>query len=198
MDNYYQILGIMAGVIGLLGYIPYIVSILQGKTKPNRASWFIWTLVGGLLAFSYMSAGDMNTAWVPLGYFIGPFVTAILSIRYGYAVWTKLDTFCVVAALISVVPWLFSHNASLTLIINVLIDSTGAIPTIVKSYREPETEDFTAWLLFFIANTLEVVAISDWSNLTVIYPVYLFFLAGSITAFILRGKIKKKLSTSQY
>lgn len=190
--NFYQTIGIIAGVLALAGYIPYIISILREKTKPNRASWFIWTLVGGLLAFSYLAEGDKTSIWLPIGYFIGPFITAILSIRYGYAAWTKLDTACVIVAIISIIPWYLSDSATFTLIINVLIDSTGAIPTIVKSYREPETEDFTAWLIFFIANTLELFAISKWS-IASIYPVYLFFLAGSIVLFILKDKLKKKL-----
>src|SRR6185295_20064326 len=94
-------IGIIAGIIALSGYIPYIISILRGKTKPNRATWFIWAMIGGLLAISYAAAGDPKAIWLPIGYFLGPFVTAILSIRYGYSVWSKLDTICVIAALLS-------------------------------------------------------------------------------------------------
>ncbi len=188
MNNLYESLGIIAGILALTGYIPYIISILRGKTQPNKATWFIWTLVGGLLAFSYFTTGDKNTIWLPLGYFFGPLITAILSLQYGYAQWSKLDTFCIIAAIISIIPWVLSHDATLTLIINVVIDSTGAIPTLVKSYKEPDTEDFTAWLIFFIANTLEVVAISQW-NIAAIYPIYLFLLAGSITAFTIKDKL---------
>lgn len=187
----YETIGIIAGILAIGGYIPYILSILMGKTRPNRATWFIWTIVGGLLAFSYMAEGDQNSIWLPLGYFLGPLITAILSIRYGYAEWTRLDTFCIVAALISIIPWVLSDSAAMTLIINVLIDSTGAIPTLVKTFREPETEDFTAWLIFFVANTLQLFAISMW-NLAALYPIYLFLLAGSMVVFILRGKFRKK------
>ncbi|EKD71766.1 MAG: hypothetical protein ACD_46C00103G0007 [uncultured bacterium] len=190
MGNIHEIIGIIAGILALAGYIPYIISILRGKTKPNRASWFIWALVGGLLAFSYFAEGDPHAIWLPIGYFIGPFITAVLSIRYGYSEWTRLDTFCIIAALISIIPWVLSQDAILTLIINVIIDAAGAIPTLVKSYYEPETEDFTAWLIFFIANTLQLFAITIW-NLSAIYPIYLFFLAGIITYFIVKDKIKQ-------
>ena len=190
MDNIHQIIGIIAGILAILGYIPYIISILRGRTRPNKATWLIWTLVGALLAFSYSAEGDINSIWLPMGYFLGPFITTILSIRYGYSEWSKLDKICIVVAILSIIPWLLSDNATFTLLINVLIDSTGAIPTVVKSYREPETEDATAWAIFFIANTIELFAISTW-NLASIYPIYLFFLAGTIITFILRDKIKK-------
>ncbi len=185
----HETLGIIAGILALLGYIPYIYSIFKGTTRPNRATWFIWTIVGGLLAFSYIAEGDQTSIWLPLGYFIGPFIVALLSLKYGYAIWTKLDTFCTVAALISIVPWVLSDNAIFTLIINVIIDATGAIPTLVKTYSEPETEDLPAWAIFFVANTIQLFAISIW-GIAAIYPIYLFFLAGAMVAFILKGKIK--------
>jgi len=190
MTNIHQTIGIVAGILAIGGYVPYIISILRGKTRPERATWLIWTIVGGLLAFSFLASGDKNAIWVPMGYFLGPFITALLSIRYGYTVWSKLDTFCVIAALLSILPWVFSKDATLTLLINVFIDSTGALPTVIKTYREPETEDLTAWIVFFIANTLELFAIQQW-NIASVYPVYLFVLAGTIVFCILLDKIKK-------
>lgn len=186
----HETIGIVAGVLALAGYIPYIYTIFTGATKPNKATWIIWTIVGGLLAFSYLAEGDQNAIWLPLGYFIGPLLVAILSFKYGYSEWSRLDIICLVMALISIVPWLLSKDATITLLINVLIDSTGAIPTIVKTYREPDTEDFTAWTIFFIANTLQLFAISAW-HLSVLYPIYLFFLAATMVLLIVKDKIRK-------
>lgn len=193
MGDIYQTLGIVAGVLGLGGYIPYIISVLRGKTRPERATWFIWTLVGGLLAISYLYSGDRNTIWLPLGYFFGPFIVAILSIWYGYSTWSKLDTFCVTAALISIVPWILSSNPIFTLLLNVAIDATGAIPTVIKTYHEPETEDLTAWIVFFIANTIQVAAIQEW-NFAATYPIYLFALALIMVLFIVKGKFKRTIN----
>jgi hypothetical protein len=187
----YETIGIIAGILAISGYIPYIYSIITGETKPNRATWFIWTIVGGLLAFSYIAEGDQNSIWLPLCYFLGPLMVALLSLKYGYAEWSHLDTICIVAATLSIIPWIYADSASTTLIINLIIDSTGAIPTLVKTFREPETEDLVAWLVFFVANTLQLFAISLW-NLASLYPIYLFLLATSMVIFILRGKISRK------
>jgi len=190
MDNSHQIIGIIAGILALLGYVPYIISILKNKTRPNRATWFIWSIVGGLLAFSYMSEGSVHAIWVPIGYFIGPLTVAALSIRYGYAQWSKVDTICLVTALISIIPWIFSKDATITLLINVFIDMAGALPTLVKTYHEPETEDLTAWAIFFLANTLELFAITA-VDLSLAYPIYLFILASSMVALILRRPLQR-------
>src|SRR3990167_10674293 len=193
MSNLYEILGIIAGILALVGYIPYIYTTVRGKTRPNKATWIIWTVIGGLIAFSYLFEGDKNTIWLPLGYFIGPLIVAILSFRFGYSEWTKLDIICLVVGGISIIPWIIADNAMFTLLINVFIDATGAIPTLVKTYREPETEDLTAWFIFFVANTLEIFAIEQW-NLAALYPVYLFILAGLMVLFILRDKLKNKIT----
>jgi hypothetical protein len=187
-----EMLGIIAGIIGLAGYIPYIISIIKGETKPNKASWFIWTVVGGLLAFSYAAEGDINAIWVPIGYFVGPLIVAILSLKYGYSTWSMVDKICIVIAVISIIPWWLSHDATITLLINLIIDFMGAIPTVIKTYREPETEDFLAWTMFFIANTLLIIVVDVW-NVSALYPVYLFFLAGTIFVLTLMDKLKKKL-----
>lgn len=193
--NHYEIIGIIAGILAITGYIPYIISILRGTTKPNRATWFIWTIVGGLLAFSYIAEGDQNSIWLPLGYFFGPLIAALLSLKYGYAQWTRLDTYCIAAAILSIIPWVLSDNATATLIINVAIDIFGALPTVVKAYHEPETEDFTAWVIFFVANTLQLFAISMW-NIAAIYPIYLFILAGTLVLFIVKGKLQASSARS--
>src|SRR3990167_6959024 len=192
MSNLYEILGIIAGILALVGYIPYIYTTVRGKTRPNKATWIIWTVIGGLIAFSYLFEVDKNTIWLPLGYFIGPLIVAILSFRYGYSKWSKLDIACLVVGALSIIPWIILDNAIFTLLINVFIDATGAIPTVVKTYREPETEDFSAWTIFFVANTLELLAIEQW-NLAAIYPIYLFILAGLIVFFIMKNKVKKKI-----
>ena len=33
------LLGQLAGTISFLGFVPYIIEIVQGKTRPNRATW---------------------------------------------------------------------------------------------------------------------------------------------------------------
>lgn len=185
-----EFIGLAAGIIGIGGYIPYIISIFRGATQPNRATWIIWTVIGGLLAFSYMAEGNPESIWLPFGYFLGPFLVALLSFKYGYTTWTRLDTFCLVGAGLSLIPWVFANNPAYTLIINLLIDSIGAIPTIVKTYREPETEDANSWLVFFTANTLQLFAISTW-NLSSLYPIYLFILAGTMITLTFFDKWRK-------
>src|SRR5665213_2181309 len=114
----HETLGYVAGILAIGGYIPYIIATLKGTTKPNKATWIIWMVVGGLLASSYVASGDHASMWLPIGYFIGPLLVAILSFKFGYSEWTRLDKVCLVAALLSLIPWFLSKNPSMTLVIN--------------------------------------------------------------------------------
>lgn len=177
-------IGMLAGIISLLAFLPYIGAILQGKTKPNRASWWIWATIGMILAISYHASGAHTTIWVPISYVIGPTITALLSIKYGEGGWNTLDRACLTGAFISLVIWWLSKSPVLALFINLFIDLLGALPTLVKSYSDPESEDRTAWLLFVTGNTVNLFALKKWTIILAAYPVYMVAVSGLIAIFV--------------
>ena len=140
------ILGMIAGVIAFLAYIVYIISIFRGKTKPNRATWWIWAFMGLVVGLSYYASGAENTIWVPFVEFIEPFSIALLSIKYGEGgLENKTDLICLFGAIVSIILWIIFDNPVVAIVINLAVDSFAIIPTIKKSYLRPEGEDFWAW-----------------------------------------------------
>lgn len=184
-----ETIGRIAGILSLLGFAPYAIAVCQGKTHPNRATWWIWTVVGAVLCASYYSSGARYSVWVPVSYMVGPLLTALLSLKYGKGGWNKFDLACLVGAAISLVFWWLSGSPLQAITMNIAIDLLGALPTIKKSYYEPWTEDLLSWVLFFAGNTLNLFAIGHWSLLTSIYPLYLFCISAIITALIARSKV---------
>jgi hypothetical protein len=184
MANFQEIIGRIAGIISLVGFVPYILTILQGKTRPNRVTWWIWTVIGGMLCASYYSAGARYTLWVPISYVIGPLTIAVLSIKYGEGGWNKFDRLCLYGASVSLVLWWLLGSPLIALMINILIDLFGALPTIRKSYYEPETEDRLSWSLFLTGNSINLSAIQNWSLATSIYPLYLLSISAIIMTLI--------------
>lgn len=185
------LLGQIAGAVSLLGFVPYIVEIVQGKTRPNRATWWIWTVVGAMLCASYFASGARHSVWVPLSYVVGPLITAILSLRYGEGGWDRFDRGCLGASLISLLVWLVARSPLLALAANIGIDVLGALPTIRKSYYEPEAESVLSWAVFLVADTLNLCAIGAWSPATALYPLYLFVLAAILVTLMLRPRITR-------
>lgn len=191
-------IGIVAGFLSLLGFVPYLVTIWQGKTRPNRATWWIWAIVGLILCTSYYSSGAVETIWVPVGCAIGHFIIAILALKYGEGGWNRFDRACFLGASISLLLWWRFSSPLIALVINIVIDFLGALPTIKKSYYKPETEDLLTWMIFLSAHTLNLFAIKEWSFLLSCYPLYLFCIVATIVVLLLYRKIRVPLTSSQH
>jgi hypothetical protein len=167
-------LGFGAGIIALAAYILYIASIFRRESKPSRATWWIWTLMGLVLAISYFYSGASNTIWVPIVEFVGPLSIALLSIKYGEGgLDSKTDLVCLFGALVSVVLWIAFQNPLVALVTNLCIDAFALFPTMKKSYLRPEDENFWAWFGTMSADTLNLFAAERFSFAILVYPIYM-------------------------
>lgn len=184
----------IAGVIGLLGYIPYMLAIFKIKTIPNLATWWIWGVIGWVAFASYFSAGGHETFWLMLSYAIGPSIIALMSLKYGRGDVTRFDVCCLIISGVSLILWVATSRPLLVLTINLGIDIIGCLPTVRKTYFEPHTEDSLAWIVFWVGNTFNFVAVLMSRKLdfaTLSYPVYLFLLASIMVALIIKKPHKK-------
>lgn len=166
--------GQLAGLLVFIAYIPYVLGAIRGLAKPNRATWFIWSVVNIIIAASYWKAGAGNTILVPLLNAFGTTLIALLSLKYGEGGWTRLDRACLFASGISLILWWLTGNPVIALTINILIDAIGAIPTMVKTYHDPKHENGSAWTIWMVAYLINLFAIESWTYAIAAYPVYLF------------------------
>jgi hypothetical protein len=185
-----QVIGITAGVIVLVAYLPYNLAMIQGKTRANRASWWIWTVLGVILGAGTYAAGARAAIWVPVSFIIGPLVTAIVALRYGEGGWTPFDRACLLGSAASLVLWRLSNSPLWALILNIVIDVLGALPTIKKSISRPESENRLTWTTFFFANSLNLLAVESWTLLAVLYPLYLCVMTGLFSVLLWRPHIR--------
>ena len=191
-----SVAGVIAGGISLLAYLLYNLAIFRGETKPNRATWWILTVVGLLILTSYYAEGARETIWVPLAYVLGPLVIAILSIKRGQGGWTYFDKWCLAGSGISVLLWFLTSQPFIALCINIFIDFLGLLPTIKKSYEKPESEDRTAWVVEVIANAINLLAVKSWIVTLYIYPVYLVVINSVVAILLIIGRSKNRSSRS--
>ncbi len=190
--DFHSIAGLCAGILSFLGFAPYIISTLKGKTRPNRATWIIWTVIGVLLLLSYRSAGATHALWLSAANVIAFCVIILLLFKYGEGGWETLDIACLVGAALGLLLWWYFSSPLPTLYLSILIDFVGALPTLKKSYQNPEGEDSLTWKIFGAANTLNLFAIEEWSFKMAAYPLYMFCISGSIALILI---LRKKSST---
>ncbi len=195
MDFILYNLGKIAGLLSFSAYIVYIISILKGATRPSRSTWWILTLVGGLILWSSYSLGLYESLWIQTAYVLGPFILAVLSIKYGSGDGlSSLDKVCLAGALISGLLWILFNSPLIGLLGSIIVDFIGLVPTIRKSVFLPEEEDPNAWLLETVSSILNVLAITSWFTLEHkdwIYALYLLLINGSLTILLWRKRIYK-------
>lgn len=192
LDTTYNIAQ-LAGLISLIGFVPYVIGILKGRVKPSLSTWIIWAVIGTILFVSYFKTSpDLNNSiWVPLSYAIGPIIICCLAFKYGDKGLNYFDFFCLFISFSSLIISYAVDIFYISLFLSILADFLGAFPTIIKSYKDPESEDFSAWTIFLIGNTINIAFMKDLYDYSSIYPAYLFVVSVIIFVFLTWGKIRK-------
>ena len=188
--NILGILGILSGLLSAICYLPYIRDILLGKSKPERASWFIWTVLGSIAFFSQLSKGATNSLWMVGVQTIGVVIISLLSIKFGSDGFSKRDIFALLIAAIGVIMWFFTKDASIALYITILVDAAGSILTVIKSYEDPESETISMWILASLGGLLSALAVGQLNFILLLYPVYICLANLSVVTAIYLGRRK--------
>lgn len=195
MVNLKFVFGLLGSIFTIICFVPYIVSILQGKTKPNRATWWVWAINGSLLSLGNLAAGADYTMLPIICPVIAQCCIAILSIKYGSGGWNRFDRRCLVASGFSFILWRVLDYDLIAIVLPLLIDVLAALPTFKKSYYEPETEDLLTYILYTIGGLFAVLAIGKWSFEIAITPLYILCLNAAIVFVLTRHKTLLVFST---
>ncbi len=191
-EDFMAFMGILAGVISLLAYIPYISSIIRRQTNPSRTTWWTFFSIELVTLFTYEGLGASNTIFFLIGDLVGCFLIALLSILYGKNEMSFFDKLCFLGAAVSLGLWIiFRGNPSIAFSASFIVGIIAMIPTLKKTYLNPRGENTLAWLLSFVAATMNISAIETWSLVVVSYPFYEFFVNGMIV-FLLSRRGKNK------
>ena len=62
-----QIFGYFSALLSIIMIAPYIRDIFRLETKPERGSWFIWTVLGFIAFFSQLAKGATDSLWLTAG-----------------------------------------------------------------------------------------------------------------------------------
>lgn len=180
----HALIGQIAGVIALIQIIPYIVSILRGHTKPERASYLIWFIVDVISIISYISVGARSTVWTGLVFCLTGFLVLVLSIKHGVGGFSKFDLGCLLLALAGTAIWVGSSNALVALYFLTFVKFIGYVPTIKKAYFLPKTENTLSWSLAAFASVLNLFALATLLP-SIALPVVITALLQSLISYLL-------------
>ncbi|HTE57386.1 MAG TPA: hypothetical protein VK694_01470 [Verrucomicrobiae bacterium] len=166
------VISITAGILNMVGFVPYVRDILRHKTKPERAMWWIYAFLFGVLFVAQM---DANAGWlllVTVSYIASSVAIAVLSVWYGYGGFHKRDTISFVIAALGLVLWLVTDTPLIAIVLVIIVDFAGFWLTLVKTWHAPHTETLISWQLAFVTAVLSIFAAGSWSLDVIIYPLY--------------------------
>ncbi len=169
----YQALAATSVIFFLFAAPPYIIDTLKGKTKPERATWFVFSVLG-IIAF--ISQAKLGATWSLVFSGIdtlGSLIVLGLSIKFGVGGWTKLDRIALTIAAVGVVAALVAREPILALLGNILADISGTVLTVYKTFRAPTTETTISWLLTGTSACLGVLSVGSFNFTLILYPAYI-------------------------
>lgn len=152
---------------------PYIIDTLKRKTKPERATWLILSVLSVIGFIAELKVG-VNWGLVFLGLDAATSITVFaLSIPFGVGGSTPLDRYALAIASLGVIVALVVDKPIVALFGTILADIAGTSLTIRKAYLEPSTETTISWLLVGVAACFSVLAIGKIEFALLVWPVYL-------------------------
>ena len=187
-----QAFGYISAFFAIVKFIPYIRDIFRLKTKPQRVTWFIYTVMGSIAFFSQLAKGASNSLWLPGVLTIGTFSVFLLSLKYGVGGFQKKDLIIIFIAAISLILWYFTKEAAIALYIVILIEAAGTFLTIEKAYKNPESETLISWLMSSLAGFFAFLAVGSLNIVLISYPLSVFLMDGGVALAIELGRRKLK------
>ncbi|MQW24007.1 MULTISPECIES: hypothetical protein [unclassified Lactococcus] len=189
-----QIIVISGAMVYLLANFQYILATIKGRLKPNRMSWFLWSLAPFIAVvaslstqFSWTQLPVFMSGMMPFLIFIGTFFS-----KEKYFELTRLDILCALTAILALVGWGLSKDANIAIILSIVSDAIGGIPTLVNAIKHPRNESPLPFASGLVATLSGAVAIQTFTFSEIAFPIYLVILDVTMTIVTSRKYFSKK------
>lgn len=178
-------LGVIAGLLQLVAFAIYNKQIIQGTSKPNAATWTLWSYLTVLNVSSY---AVMSNDWVKC--LLPAASSAACLATFFYAAYkgklSKLESLDNATLLVGIfagfVWWYFSSAKFANLILQGAVAISFA-PTLRGVWKNPRMERALPWYLWSIAYVLVLVVITmRWRNQyeDLVYPINCLILHAAV------------------
>jgi len=102
------------------------------------------------------------------------------------SVWklTKFDLACGALSLVGLILWALSREGNIAIMFAIIADLLAAIPTIIKSYKFPETESWLGYFSGAINGIIALLVIDTWNFEHYGFPLYITIVCLLISALV--------------
>lgn len=168
-----EFLAFLALTIGLASFAPYYLAMWRGTVRPHLFSWIPWTLTTAVGFWASLSYGGGYGSWILALQAICCGSVLVYAIFRGETHFTFLDRAALIGSILSVVFYVFTKNAIVSILLAATADCLGYIPTFRKSITKPHEEPVSTYALSGVGFALSIGALSSYNFQTVFYPLVL-------------------------
>lgn len=190
ISEYLKYLVFVGAIAQLIGIVSYIKDTIRGNNKPNRVTWLLWSITPLIATFAAISNGVRLSVLPVFMAGFGPLLILIASFVNKKSYWKlkKFDYFCGLFSLLALILWMITKQANIAILFAIIGDGFAATPTLIKSFKYPETETAGPFLGGIISSISGFFAIVVWDFSSLAFPIYLIFINSLLIFSILRKK----------
>jgi len=165
-----SLLGTLATVLTVLAYLPYIRSIIHGRSRPHVFTWVIWSIATGISFLAVLEARGGAGAW-PIGFScaVSLFVAGLAYVKRTDVTITRTDWLLFFAAIAAMPLWLAANDPMWAVVLITLIELLGFGPTMRKTWFYPHSESMSFLAILIVRNGLIIAALSRYTMTTVLF-----------------------------
>jgi len=183
---------VVAAILAIAGNIPYIIDIVKGRVQPHAYTWFVWTVVSGIVFFGQIASGAGIGALPTAAAEIFTLVIFLLSLKYGFKQITRTDTFFLLLALGGIVPWILTNDPTVSVVIAVSIDVIAFMPTLRKTWAAPKTETPILFSMNVVRHILALFSMQAYNIATTLHSIAMITTNSLMTLLIITDRFRKQ------
>ena len=183
IDQRFVLLG---ALIGFGGGLTYVADTLRGRVRPNRVSWFLWSLAPLIAFAAELKEGVGLPAVMTFVVGVNPLLVLTASFVSPGSAWkiSRFDLCCGLLSLIGLSLWGVTRQGDLAIAFAMAADALAAVPTLVKALRAPESESYLGFFGFGINGGITLLTIRRWTFGNYGFPLYICLLSLTLAALI--------------
>lgn len=190
---------IIGTLISAVGSVAYLVDTVKGKVRPNRVSFLLWSIAPFIAFAAQMDQGigleslmTFSTGFLPFTVFIATFVNKKSEWKV-----TTFDLVCGVLSMLGLILWMITSEGNIAIAFSIIADAFAAVPTLVKSYKYPDTEIAWPWLATSFGVVLTLLTLQGLTFANSGFILYIF-LVNTVIFCLVRFRIGEKMTAHKH
>lgn len=181
-------IGVILQLVGGGSYL--LLDTIKGKVRPNRVSWLLWSLAPLIAFYAEIRQGVGMESYATFVVGFVPFLIFLASFINKKAQWKiqKLDVLCGALSVAGLILWLILKVGNIAIFFSILADGLASLPTIIKSWKEPQSENVSVYFFGMVNAVIGLLVIKTWNFENYGFLVYISFVC-LVMVFLVQFKL---------